>query len=167
VAADANTNSIIVVGPPAAQRLYENLIRELDRRRPQVLVEATVVTLDASRDLSVGVEIAGRRSGDVRRFVFSSFGLSEVNPATGQLSPLPGAGLNGALLNADVADLVIRALAAKRDSKIVASPRVLVNDNATGTLFSISESPFTAVNANNTISTTSFAGYAEAAPRSR
>jgi general secretion pathway protein D len=163
VAADANTNSIIVVGPPAAQRLYENLIRQLDRRRPQVLVESTVVTLDTTKDFQFGVEIAGRRNGDtIRRFVFSSFGFSEANPQTGQLSVLPGKGLNGALLAPEIADLVVRALLARGNSRIVASPRVLVNDNATGTLFSIAEQPFTAVNANNTISTTSFGGYAEA-----
>ena len=163
VAADANTNSIIVVGPPAAQRLYENLIRQLDRRRPQVLVESTVVTLDTTKDFQFGVEIAGHRNGDsIRRFVFSSFGLSEVDPATGALSVLPSKGLNGALLDPAIADVILHALLTRGNTRIIASPRVLVNDNATGTLFSIAEQPFTAVNANNTISTTSFGGYAEA-----
>ena len=94
--------------------------------------------------------------------MFSSFGLSTVDAATGRLAPLPGPGLNAAVLNADVADVILRALASNRRSKIVASPRVLVNDNATGALFSIAESPFTSVNSGETIATTSFAGYAEA-----
>jgi general secretion pathway protein D len=37
-----------------------------------------------------------------------------------------------------------------------------VNDNATGTLTSVAESPFTSVNASDTVATTSFAGYASA-----
>ncbi|MDB5295408.1 MAG: gspD1, partial [Phycisphaerales bacterium] len=163
IAADANTNSIIVVGPPPAQRLYADLIRQLDRRRPQVLVESTIVTVDTTNELTVGVEIAGRRNGtDTRRFVFSSFGLSEVDRATGQLNILPGSGLNGAVLSPDIADVIVQALSARGNAKIVASPRVLVNDNATGTLFSIAEQPVTELNANNTISTTSFGGYAKA-----
>lgn len=163
VTADTNTNTIIVVGPPAAQRAYETLIRELDRRRPQVLIESTIVTIDTGRDFQLGVEVAARRRGDEsQQIVFSSFGLSTVDAATGRLAPLPGLGLNAAILNADVADVVLRALAANRRSKIVASPRVLVNDNATGALFSIAESPFTSVNAGETIATTSFGGYAEA-----
>ena len=37
-----------------------------------------------------------------------------------------------------------------------------MNDNATGTLASVTEVPFTSVNASNTVATTSFAGFAEA-----
>ena len=39
---------------------------------------------------------------------------------------------------------------------------MLVNDNATGTLASVSEVPFLSVNASQTVATTSFAGFAEA-----
>ena len=164
VTADANTNTIIVVGPPAVQRVYEQLIRQLDRRRPQVLIESTVVSVDTSRGFRLGVEVAARAGSDdsTRLISFSSFGLSEVDADTGRLSLTPGLGFNGAVLNADVADVVLRALSTHSRSRIVAAPRVLVNDNATGTLFSIAESPFTSVNAGNTIATTSFAGYAEA-----
>ncbi|HOF18821.1 MAG TPA: hypothetical protein PK082_07915, partial [Phycisphaerae bacterium] len=41
-------------------------------------------------------------------------------------------------------------------------PKVLVNDNATAMLTSVAEAPFTSVNASQTVSTTSFAGYASA-----
>jgi type II secretory pathway component GspD/PulD (secretin) len=108
--------------------------------------------------------VAARAGSDssTRVFGFSSFGLSQVDADTGRLALTPGLGFNGAVLNADVADVVLRALSTHSRSRIVAAPRVLVNDNATGTLFSIAESPFTSVNAANTISTTSFAGYADA-----
>lgn len=172
VTADPNTNTIIVVGGPAVQRQYEHLINMLDKRRPQVLLEATVVTVDTQNDFSLGVEIAARgEPGDTQIITFSSFGLSTVDPTTGRLgfdselgqtALLPSAGLNAAVLSADVADLVLKALATNSRSRVVASPRILVNDNATGVLFSIAESPFTSLNAGETISTTSFAGYAEA-----
>lgn len=162
VTADANTNTIIVVGGPSVQRVYEELIRQLDRRRPQVLIESTVVTLDTSRGFSLGVEIGANGGDETRRLLFSSFGISQVNPLNGQLTPTQGLGFTGALLKAGDADIVLRALATHSRARIVASPRILVNDNATGTLYSIAESPFTSVNANQSIATTSFAGYAEA-----
>ncbi len=63
ITADPNTNSIIVVAAPAEQQLYEQLIRMLDRRRPQVLVECFIVTIDTSHNFSLGVEIG---SSDVK-----------------------------------------------------------------------------------------------------
>jgi general secretion pathway protein D len=93
---------------------------------------------------------------------FSSFGLSNVDPNTGTLTIKPGLGFNGAFLSADIADIVIRAVSNHSRAKVVSAPRILVNDNATGTLASVNEAPFTSINASNTVSTTSFAGYASA-----
>ncbi len=163
VTADAGTNTILVAGPASAQAEYEKLIRQLDRRRPQVMLECIVAVLDTSDGFSLGVEI-GARGGAGRTDVitFSSFGLSKVDATTGRLALIPGIGFNGALLNADVADVVVQALATSRRAKVVSAPRVLVNDNSTGHLASIAEEPFSSVNAANTVSTTSFAGYAQA-----
>ena len=163
VAADANTNSIIVIGDPAAQEYYSTLIKQLDRRRPQVLIEATIVTLDTSNNFNFGVEISGNgRGGDTSFVTFSSFGLSQTNATTGQLTLTPGLGFNGVVLQSDVAQVVLRALAQDSRARIVSSPRVLINDNAEGTLASLAESPFTSVNTSTVIATTSFGGYAEA-----
>jgi len=169
VTADPNTNTVIIVAPPAMQRLYKQLISVLDKRRPQVMIEVTMITLDTSDNFSLGVEISGggeitgggSEPGD-RYMVFSSFGLSEVDGATGRLALTPGVGFNGAVISANIADVVIRALAADGHTKVLSSPRMLVNDNASATLSSVSEAPFTSVNASTTVSTTSFAGYAQA-----
>ncbi len=160
---DANTTTSIVVGGPAAHKFYERLILELDRRRPQVLIEATIVNLDTSNGFSLGVELAARRRGEENRTItFTSFGLSEVDETTGQLVLTPGLGFNGAILNADVADVVLRALKTSGRARIVSAPRILVNDNATGALNSVAEAPFVSTNTGETIATTSFGGYAEA-----
>ncbi|MEM1208375.1 MAG: secretin N-terminal domain-containing protein [Planctomycetota bacterium] len=167
VAVDANTNSIIVIGPPKAQRLYAELIRLLDKRRPQVLIEATVVAVDRSGGQSLGVEILGSPEfsiggEDFSAVLFSAFGLSEFNPATNTLELNPGLGFNGAVVDEGNAQLIIRALKTTGRGRVVASPRVLVNDNATGTIESVAEAPFTSVNASDTVATTSFAGFVEA-----
>jgi len=163
VTADPNTNSIIVVAPPDVQRMYEQLIRSLDKRRPQVLIECTIVTLDTTENAQFGVEI-GRAGGSGRNQIvtFSSFGLSTPNPETGRLALLPGAGFNGALISSDIADVVVRALAQSTRARVTSAPRILVNDNNAGTLSSIAEFPYASVNASNTVATTSFGDYAQA-----
>lgn len=161
---DENTNTVIVVAAPEIQHVYERLIRKLDRRRPQVMVEVTLITLDTSDGYSLGVELS--RTSDVgddaQALTFSSFGLSSVDPVTGALSLVPGVGFNGAIIGSDTADVVLRALATDGRSKVLSAPKVLVNDNATASLSSVSEAPFTSINASETVSTTSFAGYASA-----
>lgn len=163
ITADENSNTLIVIAEPAVQPIYEELIKKLDRRRAQVLVEATVVILDTSGDFALGVEIAARNSsGDRKFFAFNSFGLSTVDATTGSLSLIPGLGFNGTVVNADVADIVLRALTTHRRGKVMSSAKVLVNDNSTGILTSVAEVPYASINASQTVATTSFAGFAEA-----
>ncbi len=165
VMADEATNTIIVVAKPSLHRVYERLISRLDVRRPQVLVEATVVLLDTTDGYSVGVEISNTENvgdDDGTVLTFSSFGLSEVDTETGMLTLRPGLGFNGALLSADIANVVIRALESDSRAKVVARPSVLINDNAQGELTSEGEEPFASVNASTTVATTSLGGFVSA-----
>jgi general secretion pathway protein D len=163
ITADPNTNSIIVIASPDVQRTYEQLIRQLDKRRPQVLIECTVVTLDTTGDFALGVEI-GRLNGtdDNQVITFSQFGLSTPDPTTGRLRLIPGVGFNGALVSTDIADVVVRALEGSSRAKVSSAPRILVNDNNTGTLTSVTEFPYASVNASDTVATTSFGDYSKA-----
>ena len=137
VTVDTNTNTLIVVAPPAVQQIYKQLIEFLDKRRPQVMIEVTMVTLDTSDNFSLGVEISG---GAVRAnlswLTFSSFGLSTVAAATGVHTLNLGAGFNGVLVDPDAASVILRALATSARARVVSAPRILVNDNASGTLSS-------------------------------
>ncbi len=146
------------------QAIYERLIRMLDKRRPQVMIEVTLVTLDTSNNFSLGVELskADAVGANGQYLTFSSFGLSTADAATGALTLTPGVGFNGILLDPDSVNVVLRALASEGRSEVLSAPRVLVNDNATASLSSVAESPFTSVNASDTVATTSFAGYASA-----
>ncbi|MEX2168303.1 MAG: secretin N-terminal domain-containing protein, partial [Pirellulales bacterium] len=60
VTADAISNTIIVVADRAVQQVYADLITYLDRRRPQVMIEARVVIIDTSDDFSLGIELSAR-----------------------------------------------------------------------------------------------------------
>ena len=159
VSADVGTNSLIVVAPAGVQQMYANLIRSLDQRRPQVLIEARIVAVDTSDNFALGVEVSqGDREGANRLFQFTSFGLSEVDPTSGALSISPAIGFNGTLVDPEVADVVVQALAGNTRARVLSVPKVLVNDNSTGSLESVVSVPFQSVNASDTIATTSLGG---------
>ena len=164
VTADPNTNTIIVIADPQTQRLYEQLIQTLDKRRPQVLIEATIVALDTSNSFSLGVELSRVTGNDNRVIRFSSFGLSTVGSGDdlGRLTLTPGVGFNGTLISSDIADVVVRSLESSGRARVLSAPRILINDNATGMLQSVAEAPFVSTNASDTVATTSFGGYASA-----
>ncbi len=162
VTADQNTNTIIVIAPPDVQKVYKRLIKALDKRRPQVMVEVTLVAIDTSKGFTLGVELSKRFGGENNLLMFSAFGLSKMDLVTGKPTILPSTGFNGILISPDSLNVVVQALATNSRSRVLAAPKILMNDNATGTLASVSEAPFTSINASDTVSTTSFAGYATA-----
>ena len=163
VSADVATNSLIVYAPASVQSMYERLIRSLDQRRPQVLIQAQVIAVSTTDNYSLGIEVSGGdRGGGRRLFNFTSFGLNEVDPLTGALNLSPSLGFNGAVLDPGIADVIVQALARHDRSRVLASPKILVNDNATGTLESVVSVPFASVNASQTVSTTSLGGSQQA-----
>jgi general secretion pathway protein D len=164
VTADPNTNSIIVIAPPAVQQLYSDLIQRLDIRRPQVQIECTIVTLDTTDNFTFGVDIGGQGShGETSIISFSSFGVSLVNPITGNLTPTGGRGGTLAVLSPGDVDIVIRALAQNSRARLVSAPQLLVNDNGKGQLKSIAEQPYAEIlDTAAAQSRTSLGGYAQA-----
>jgi len=162
VTADETLNAIIVVAEPAVQRIYASLIQQLDRRRPQVMIEATVVTLDTTDGFTLGVEIStGDREDSQQTFTLSAFGINQVDGDNG-LSVLPGLGLNGAVLVPEIADVVIQALKSDGRTEVVAAPKVLVNDNATGTISSVAQAPVQSINQGQNSDTVTFSGFVDA-----
>ena len=164
VAADVNTNSIIVVGPPATQQVYADLIRRLDQRRPQVQIECTIVTLDTTNNLTFGVDIGKLGgAGTSQLLTLSHFGIAAANPVTGMLTPAAAAGGTFALLSPRIADVVVNALETDTHAHLISAPRLLVNDNGTGKLQSVAQEPYAVIlDASSTQSLTSLGGLASA-----
>lgn len=163
ISVDEHTNTIIAIAPPELHRQIEMLVKALDKRRPQVLVEVTLVSISIDDSLDLGVELEQLDLGDPWDYLlFTSFGLSTINPTDGtrRMTPLPGG--SGALIAPHEVPIIINALAGSGKTRIYSAPRILVDDNATGQIESVAESPFTSVNASTTVATTSFAGFAKA-----
>lgn len=163
VTLDAHTNSIIVIGPSEIHQQIQRLLEQMDRRRPQVLVEVTLVSISEDESLSLGVELSGVDIGAPYDYLlYTAFGLSNFNPTTGARTVSVAPGGTGVLIAPDEVPLIIQALQTAGNTKVFSAPRILVDDNGSGRLESVAESPFTSVNASDTVATTSFAGFAKA-----
>lgn len=163
VAIDVPSNTIIVIGDQVAQSIYGRLIHQLDQRRPQVMIEITVVVIDSSDSFRIGVDIGGNFGGNPNSVTFSSFGFSDVDPATGNLTINPGLGFNAAILSPDFADIVVQALQTDSRARVMSAPRLLVNDNATGSLTNTAQEPYESFNSFDTGSSSStFGGFVDA-----
>lgn len=160
---DEHTNAILAIGTREFHAQVESLIEDLDRRRPQVMIEMTLVGVTMSDTLDLGVELASKDLGDAWDYLlFSSFGLSSIDAITGQRTLMPGVGFNGVVIRPDEVPIVIQALATRGGAKVISTPKLLVADNARATLRNVDEAPFTSVNASDTVATTSFAGFESA-----
>ena len=133
------TNALVITAPPKLQRSLEMVIRQLDIRRAQVLVEAAVAELTDTRGRSVGVELIGRDQDGEGPFVGSIFrdlGGLFTSAATGGTSAI-AAGLLNTGLNVAVGDLdsrfqfgvLLQALATNGNTNILSTPSLVTMDN--------------------------------------
>ncbi|NRA57333.1 MAG: hypothetical protein HRU13_04350, partial [Phycisphaerales bacterium] len=108
--ADEATSRILAIGPPGVLDRVQELVRELDIRQPQVMLDVTLVSLTEGETLDLGVELERIEvSGDIRIRLASLFGLStgdgDANRDAGD-----GAGFTGVVLDPGDFAVVVRAL---------------------------------------------------------
>jgi len=159
VSVNKATNSVVVLATTRQHRELERLIKELDVRRKQVLIKAMIVEVTIYDDTDLGVEL-DYINGDT--VTFTSFGLSTINPATGEREIIVSSGGTAAVLRPSSVQAILKALRSTGNARIVSAPQILVNDNAVGSIQSIAEEPTTETNLGETTTTTSFAGFVEA-----
>ena len=155
---DAPTNTILAAGSRSSLEELAMLIERLDKRQPQVLLEATLISLSESQAMSIGVELTTMfRDGSTSINLSSLFGL-----ATGTDALPTGSGLTGLVVNPGDFQVLVRALEQVNRGRSTSAPKVLVNNNATATLRSVNRQPFTSINASDNVATTSFGGTQDA-----
>ncbi|MDQ7014622.1 MAG: secretin N-terminal domain-containing protein [Planctomycetota bacterium] len=162
--ADPGTNSIIAIGEVAELERLERLLKDLDVRRPQVLLEILIVSLSESDSLDLGVEIDALINGpnDTVAKLSSLFGLSSTGASASGIDGNRGAGLTGIVLNPGDFSVVLRALQSLNEGRSLSIPKILVASNEQASLNSVLEQPFTTLNASDTVATTSFGGSSDA-----
>lgn len=157
---DEATNSLIAVGEARLLDQIEPLLRTLDVRQPQVMLEVLIVSLTDAQTVDLGVELQQIQiSNDVRIRLASLFGLSGAQGSgNGAMPPPAGLGFTGSILSPGDFSILIRALQTINRGRSLSMPRLLVANNEQGTLNSVLDVPFASTNASNTVTTTSFGG---------
>jgi general secretion pathway protein D len=141
IQADKTLNALVITAPPAVTESLRGVIRQLDVRRAQVLVEAVIAEVSADMAVELGVQWRSttepQNSGVFGGTNFTNTGASNIN----QLSVNPlgaGAGLNLGFIDglASFAGqqflnlaVLVRALAADANSNILSTPSVVTLDN--------------------------------------
>lgn len=160
IQAHEETNALVITAPPSAFRGIQSVIRQLDIRRAQVLVEAIIaeVAVDTSREL--GVQWQAFSEGDDGLFGGTNFGVGGNNilnlgaaagSATDNGLLLPGRGLNlgyvrgtTSLLGVEILEIgaLARALANDANTNVLSTPSIVTLDNQEASINVGQEVPF-------------------------
>lgn len=162
ITADKATNTLIASGEPRLLAQLESLLKTLDVRQPQVMLEVLVLSLNDSDTLDLGVELETLiQSGDTFIRLASLFGLGPVPllpPVGGAIPNATGQGGTALVLRPGDYGVLVRALETMNEGRALNVPRVLVNNNEQGTLDATLQIPYISTNASTTVATTSFGG---------
>jgi type II secretory pathway component GspD/PulD (secretin) len=136
----ADIHAVAVRGSTRQHEEIKNIIKILDKRLAQVLVEAIMVRVSSSDALDLGVGLQNKWAvTDKTISGVSPFGLGAA------LSDgiVRGVGGTVAFFDDDLVFATLEALQAQGNSKVVSKPRILVNDNNSTTITSERQEPTT------------------------
>src|SRR6185437_4389582 len=156
--ADKENNALVLTAPPKLMRTVLDIVQKLDRRRPEVLVQAIIAEVNVNKTDDLGIN-------------WAAFSQNNKLPAGGFSSPvggtsivdLIGAASSGSSALAAASTLLtgttigvgtiasgggesfaamIRALRSTGDTNIVSTPSAVTMDNQEATLKVVDEVPF-------------------------
>ncbi|MFH2203924.1 MAG: secretin N-terminal domain-containing protein [Elusimicrobiota bacterium] len=156
ISVDARTNAIIVTDIPEVFPQVEQILAELDRKAPQVMIEAQIVEINSDRAQQLGLEWGGS-TGELATFAagardttfpmmlpqnitktrfFNPVGtyISRTNNASATIYDAPGAGVVpdnviGSILDLTSLSVVLRALVSRAEARFLGKPKILTLNN--------------------------------------
>jgi type II secretory pathway component GspD/PulD (secretin) len=160
--ADEGTNALIVAAEPRLMARIDSLLKTVDVRQPQVMIEALVVSLTDDQSLDLGVELSKLEvSGSTIASLSSLFGLSQLS-ASSTSPPASGTGGTGVVLRPGDFSVLVRALETLSKGRSLNIPKAMVFNNRQASLSSVLQQPVLSTNASDTVATTSFSGTQDA-----
>ncbi len=152
IQADESSNALIISAPPDIFRSLQGIIKKLDIRRAQVLVEAIIaeVSFDKTKDLGVQWIVDGSPSGNTAPVGIINLGTPKISDiagaaAAGVLPSIPSGTLIGlgkfTRSGVDFA-MLIRALESDSSSNILSTPSILTLDNQEAEIVVAKNVPF-------------------------
>lgn len=164
ISTDERTNSVIVTDTAANMAKIEELIKKLDKRTPQVLIEARIVEVNRNFTNQLGIEWGGSLSDTTSTNLTSQASTlvpivkgSAVGTKVVSLPAAVGAGSGGAItatigsaLGASNLDVRLSALESKGKARILSTPKIITSDNKEATINSGKSIPYSTVSADGT-----------------
>ncbi len=139
IQADESTNALVITAPPALMRSLESVIRQLDIRRAQVMVDAIIAEVAERRTRELGVQWifngADGQTGPIGGTNFTNTGTQAVDILQGVLDSQlvgfkPGMAFGLGKFNSSFNwAVVVQALAADGDVNILSTPSLVTLDN--------------------------------------
>lgn len=150
ILADKDTNALVITASPKAMRAVRNVIAQLDIKRSQVLVEAIIAEVSATKAHQLGIDwvvfnqdrvaAAGILDGSVLGLAAAAAsGSTQAQGAaiSGLAQNPPGLIAGGGRRNSDGTSfaVLLRALQTDGDTNILSTPSLVATDNEESELF--------------------------------
>jgi len=131
VQAEPGTNSLVITAPDAALQSMLGVIKQLDVRRAQVLVEAIIAEISTSKAAELGVQWALGTNNIVGATSFGTSGSNLIQLKSNPLSLGSGLSVGVGQFAADQLGIgaLLRALASDASTNIISTPSLLTMDN--------------------------------------
>ncbi len=171
VVPDAGSNALLIAANKTRYEEVLELVRQLDQRQDQVLIESALIELTGTDFRDIGVEWALADTEDDGGFGATNFGLSELmdsdlDGVPDTRIPLISQGVVAGILSGDDVNLPFLIAAASRTTgaNVLNVPSILVNNNGSARVTTKDEQPTTTVTATGVggQTQTNFNGYQEA-----
>lgn len=154
-------NQLMIRAPTRQQAEFARIIEQLDRRRPQVLIDVQIVSISKSESFFLTIETALDAIGPNSNPIFSNFGFRGSPFQT--TIPETATGLTAAVIRSEYIPFILNTLATEGNGRIISNPTLLVNDNEPASVASTRDEPFSQTSqVTGAPSTTAFGGNASA-----
>jgi len=142
VQADEQTNSLIITARPDRMSDIRSIIRKLDVRRAQVLVEVIIAELFRVKDAELGIQWVAANNNLIDA-IDDDTDDTDITPGLAQLSQLDVGSIAGLISGGDFTFLALaRALDNDSDVNILSTPSLLTMDNEEAEITVGQEVPF-------------------------
>jgi len=155
VVPDPAANALLIAANKTRYEEVLELIRQLDRRQDQVLIETALIELTGTDFRDIGIELAFADTTGDGGFAATNFGLSDLQDLQGNDGvpdtrvPIIGDGITAGILSGNDVNLpfIIAAAQRKDGANVLNVPSVLVNNNGSARVVTLDEQPTTTITA--------------------
>ncbi|WP_263322512.1 type II secretion system secretin GspD [Endozoicomonas sp. Mp262] len=131
VKADETQNALVMIADPDTLKTMEQIVRQLDRPRAQVLLEAAIVEVTGGINDALGIQwgIDGRNTKANRGGTDDQIGSGSLSSITGEIVKNTSLNLGTLALRDKNFGVLVHALSTKTNNNILSTPSLLTLDN--------------------------------------